>query len=255
MITGERAVTGEGAFNPSWQRHLSIYGLVAPLLGPGLVLDLGCGIGQGRMALAPRPSVGVDLEPSVLPGQGRPTVRADMRRLPFRSCAFASIVASHSVEHVPDPERMVSEVSRACADDGCTVFATPNRLTFGRPDEIIDPYHFIEFAPEEFRRLCAAGFADVRVMGLFGSPRYMDFFRKERRKLDAVLRLDPLRLRRLVPRRIRQVLYDLMLTRTRREADPTGASIGPEDFHLGEEDLEAALDLVAVCRVPLRPDR
>jgi SAM-dependent methyltransferase len=253
VITGERAVTGQGAFNPSWQRHLSIYGLVAPLFGPGLVLDLGCGIGQGQGSLAPRPSVGVDVEASVLAGQGRPVVRADMRRLPLREGSFPSIVASHSVEHVPDPERVVSEVARTLADDGLAVFATPNRLTFGRPDEIIDPYHFIEFDPAQFRSLCRAGFADVEVLGLFGSARYMEFFAKERCKLGALLRMDPLRLRRLASRRVRQLLYDLMLTRSRREAGPVEASIGPEDFRLDDTGLDEALDLVALCRRPVRP--
>jgi SAM-dependent methyltransferase len=254
MITGERAVTGEGAFNPSWQRHLCIYALVAPMLEPGLVLDLGCGIGQGRFALDPRPSIGVDVESSVLPGQGRPTVRADMRRLPFGAGTFESVVASHSVEHVPDPERMVAEMARVCTDNATAIFATPNRLTFGRPDEIIDPYHFVEFDPDQLRQLCARSFGDVRVLGLTGSARYMAFFQKERRKLDALLRADPLRLRRLVPRRVRQLLYDVILTRTRREADPVEAAIGPEDFRLGSEGLYDALDLVAVCRRPLRTE-
>jgi SAM-dependent methyltransferase len=248
MITGERAVTGEGAFNPSWQRHLSIYHLVAPTLGPGLVLDLGCGIGQGQAAIEPRRSVGVDLESRALAAQQRPTVCADMRRLPFRDGSFDSVFASHCVEHVPDPERMVAEVARLCTDRA--VIATPNRLTFGRPDEIIDPYHFIEFDPEQLRALCAARFGEVEVHGLFGSLRYMDFFHKERQKLDALLRMDPFRLRRLVPLRARQFLYDLMLTRSRRRSDPLEDAIGLEDFRLETEDLDQALDLVAVCRSP-----
>ena len=30
--------------------------------------------------------------------------------------------------------------------DGVAVFVTPNRLTFARPDEIIDPYHYVEYS-------------------------------------------------------------------------------------------------------------
>ena len=32
------------------------------------------------------------------------------------------------------------------------VFVTPNRLTFGLADEIVDPYHHVEFSPQELRR-------------------------------------------------------------------------------------------------------
>ena len=250
VVTGERAVTGEGAFNPSWQRHLAIYGLVSPMLPATRVLDLGCGVGQGMRHLAPRESIGVDLEPTVLPPQGRPGVCADMRFLPFRAGAVGAVVSSHSIEHVPDPERVVAEIARVARGDALVVIATPNRLTFGRPDEIIDPYHFKELDPRELHDMCAARFSDVRVLGLFGSDRYMEIFHRERRKLDRLLGLDPLTLRRFVPRRARQVLYDRMLTWSRRQADPLEASIGPDDFSLRDTDLDAALDLVALCRRP-----
>ena len=61
------------------------------------------------------------------------------------------------------------------------------------------------------------------------------------------LALDPLHLRRLVPRRARQRLYDRRLTRSRAAAPPGAAEIRPDDFRLAAEPLAAALDLVAVC--------
>ncbi len=63
------------------------------------------------------------------------------------------MLSVQSVEHVPDPERVVAEAARVLEPDGVAIFVTPNRLTLGRPDEIIDPYHYIEFDPEELRRL------------------------------------------------------------------------------------------------------
>ena len=62
IITGERVTTGEGGFNPSFQRHRAEYRLSASLLGPGRVLDLGCGTGHSYDELAPRETVGVDIE-------------------------------------------------------------------------------------------------------------------------------------------------------------------------------------------------
>ena len=96
-----------------------------------------------------------------------------------------------------------------------SVFVTPNRLTLGRPDEIIDPYHHVEFDADELEALCARSFGSVEILGLFGSPRYMELFDEERRKLDRLLARDPLRLRRLVPMRAKQALYDWLLRRNR----------------------------------------
>jgi SAM-dependent methyltransferase len=247
-VTGERVTTPAGGFAPTFARHVAAYAESAGLLPPGRVLDLGCGVGHSYRLLAPRETVGVDLDAAVLEGQERETVSADMRDLPFGEDSFAAVLSVQSVEHVPDAERVLSEVRRVLEPGGVAVFVTPNRLTFARPDEIIDPYHYVEYDADELRALCEPFFDEVTVLGLFGSERYLSLVEAERRKLDALLAKDPLRLRRLIPRRARQWLYDTKLSRERASASPEAEAIGPDDFSLGEEPLEEALDLVAVCR-------
>ena len=248
MITGERVTTRAGAFNPTWQRHVAAYEASASFLGPGRVLDLGCGVGHSYERLAPRETVGVDLDAEALADQARETVVADMRALPFAAGSFGSVVAVHSIEHVAEADRVLSEVRRVLEPNGVAVFVTPNRLTFGRPEEIIDPYHHVEYDAEQIAGLCAPHFAAVEVHGLFGSERYLELFDEERRRLDRLLRIDPLRLRRAVPRRLAQRLYDLMLTRARSRPDPRAAAIGVDDFELRDDRLASCLDVVAVCR-------
>lgn len=247
LITGERVSTAEGGFNPSFQRHRAEYQLCATLLGPGRVLDLGCGIGHSYEELAPRETVGLDVSAAALAGQNRETVVADMRSLPFGDASFASVVAIHSIEHVPDPERMLAEVARVLVPGGRAIFATPNRLTFGRPDEIIDPYHYVEFDATQLRDLCRRFFTVERVLAVHASPRYMAIHDDERRELERLLARDPLRLRRLVPRRARQYLYDRRLSGDRAVPRPGSREIATEDFFASEDRLEAAIDLLAVC--------
>jgi SAM-dependent methyltransferase len=248
-ITGERVSTRAGGFNPTWQRHVAAYALCAELLPRGRVLDLGAGVGHSFELLAPRESVGVDLDAGALDGQARETVVADMRSLPFEDGAFASVLSVQSLEHVPDPERAVAEAARVLEPGGMAVFVTPNRLTFARPDEIIDPYHHVELSADELRELCGRSFPQVDLRGIFGSDRYLEIVTAERRKLDALLARDPLRLRRFVPRGVRQRLYDRRLSRERAGDDPAAAAIEVADFRLAPEPLDESLDLVAVCRV------
>lgn len=247
MITGERVSAPEAGFNPTFQRHVAAYRLCAPRLPEGRVLDLGCGVGHSFAELAPRETVGVDVEPAVLAGQERETHVADMRRLPLASGSFQSVIAVQSIEHVPDPERALAEVARVLAPGGRAVLVTPNRLTFGLPEEILDPYHYVEYDAAELRALCASRFAAVEVLGLYGSERYHALLDAERRELERLLRLDPFRLRRALPRRLRQRLYDRRLVASREVPQAGALEIEPDDFRLAAGPLGAALDLVAVC--------
>src|SRR3954447_91710 len=107
-VTGERVATASGVFNPTWRRHFAAYLLCEPYLDPGRVIDVGCGVGHSYDLLAPRQTVGVDIDPAALAGQERETVVADMRSLPFPDDSFDGAVAVHSIEHVPDPERALA---------------------------------------------------------------------------------------------------------------------------------------------------
>lgn len=249
-MTGERVTSPEGGFNPTWQRHVAAYGLLASRLPRGRIVDVGCGIGHSYSLLSPRVTVGVDLHEPSLRGQQRETCVADMREMPFADDEFDGAIAVQSIEHVPDPEAAIAEMARVVRPGGVVVMVTPNRLTFGLPDEIVDPYHHIELAPEELRERCEPYFESIEILGIAGSARYCALVERERERLRALLAKDPVGLRRLVPRRARQVLYDKLLERARRDPDPEAAAIVPEDFHLIDDNVDSALDVVAVAKDP-----
>jgi SAM-dependent methyltransferase len=247
-VTGERVSTAAGGFGPTWQRHVAAYAAAAGLLPQGRVLDLGCGVGHSFHLLAPRETVGVDLDAGALAGQERQTIVADMRELPLPSASFDAVLSVQSLEHVPDPERVVAEARRVLVPGGMALFVTPNRLTFSPTGEIVDPYHHVEFDARSLRALCERAFGSVEVHGLFGSDRYLAIVARERARLDALLRRDPLRLRRLVPRRLRQAAYDRMLRRARATGRAEESAIDASDFELRGEPLDESLDLIVVCR-------
>ena len=172
-VTGERVTTPQGGFNPTWQRHVAAYALCA------------------AAAAGRRPRARPRLRRRAL----LPPARAarDRRRRPRRRRAGAARTArpsSPTCASCRSPTGSFAAVlvgpvdrARARTPSGCwprsarvlepggvAVFVTPNRLTFGRPDEIIDPYHYVEYDRRAAARRCAdAVRGGARCYGLFGS--------------------------------------------------------------------------------------
>lgn len=111
-------------------------GKIADIVGslsPGQVLDLGCGTGWLVDRLREQLSgliVGVDVLTDVRP-RGWQYVTADLTGgLPFRSDAFACVIAGEVIEHVPDPDRLLQEIHRVLAPRGNLVISTPNMVSW-----------------------------------------------------------------------------------------------------------------------------
>jgi ubiquinone/menaquinone biosynthesis C-methylase UbiE len=58
---------------------------------------------------------------------------ADALNLPFEDNTFDVVVCSHVYEHVPDPQRMFSEIHRVLQPGGVCYFSAGNRLMWNEP--------------------------------------------------------------------------------------------------------------------------
>lgn len=132
------------------------------------VLDAGCGDGSVLFALKNHfdiSIVGADFSEEALANAGKNSLRkghaleshkADTRNLPFLDSSLDKIFSLGVVEHLPNPERAVSELARCLKNEGVLVLMTPNKFSFGRVDRLIKKVfniwkfgHQDEFSPEE----------------------------------------------------------------------------------------------------------
>ena len=250
-VTGERAVTSAGGFNPAWQRHVAAYVLCEPFLGPGRVLDVGCGTGHSYDQLAPRETVGVDIEPEALRHQDRETVVADMRELPFAESSFESIIASHAVEHVPDPHRSRQRSGtgpRAGRGRGLR-HTEPPHLRAAQRDHRSVPLHRVRPRPAAgaLRGLIRRG-GGTRA-GRVETSTWSSSGRNVRRSTGCCgwIRCACAGWSRDGDA---SICTTCCSAHHRPATDPRAEAITVGDFELSDRDLERALDLYAICRGP-----
>jgi ubiquinone/menaquinone biosynthesis C-methylase UbiE len=116
-----------GSANPVVRRLMGAFtATVDELLamaGPRSLLDVGCGEGTLTQAWAERMAlprvVGIDLEDPGLRAQWRRRSRPNLEfmagsadALPFAAGEFDLVAAIEALEHVPDPDRALAEMSR-----------------------------------------------------------------------------------------------------------------------------------------------
>jgi SAM-dependent methyltransferase len=170
-----------------------------------LVLDAGSGSGWLGRTVPHARIVSVDLGLRNLQRirETDPAARAvcaDLTRLPFRDEAFARIVASEVIEHVPDPAAFVREAARCLSRGGRLTVSTPykERLRYSLCIHCNRPTpanaHLHSFDETRHRTIAqAAGLQDVRM-----TPIQNKLFIASR--LSWLLRSLPYRLWRIVDR-------------------------------------------------------
>ncbi len=250
-FTGERLHAGDPRFALDLTRHRAAYELAGRLATRARVLDLGSGSGHGTAFLqrAGARAIGVDRVAADAASRvgGTRFVRGDVARTPFRSGSFDLVVSFQVIEHLEDPGDYLDGIARLLRQGGTALLTTPNRLT----SDGVNPYHVHEYVADELAAAMRRHFDEVEMRGIGASERVRRELEARSRRIRWIVRLDPLRLRELLPRPLIEWLFArlaLLVRRGTREPE-TLADVGPHDFPVGPADA-SCLDLLAVCRRP-----
>ncbi|MCA9491179.1 MAG: class I SAM-dependent methyltransferase [Myxococcales bacterium] len=99
-------------------------------VGPGPVLEIGCGAGTATRRIGARPLVVVDRSLRALlratAGTDAQPVVGLAEALPVASEAFGTVVAAHVIDLLDDPGAFVTEVARILRSGGRFVLSTPD---------------------------------------------------------------------------------------------------------------------------------
>lgn len=232
-LTGERTLPDVPEENYWYQRHLVVYEWIAEQVGEMTVADLACGEGYGSEVLARAAAevVGVDANPEA---HAHAAARYRRENLSFErdlvenvSGSRDAVVFLQTIEHIHEPGELVARIAEVAP---LAFISTPNRLTLAPQgaEKSDNPWHLREYTASEYRQLLAPHFGAVEIYGLHHAGK---------------LRLHAWALK-LGWDRIHSALG-----LTGPFYDRFTPAIASGDFSLRhEQDLDSALDFIAVCR-------
>ncbi len=129
---------------------------VVSLTRPGRILEVGCAEGAIIGELDPKDHflVGVDISLDRLKAGEPPTIYVNglAEELPFRDKSFDTVLLPEIVEHVPNPNEVITEAIRVARRD----------VIFTVPVDFYDPTHLWNFDDDMFQRLIDK-FPDLRI--------------------------------------------------------------------------------------------
>ncbi len=249
IATAER-VGREASDNFVFQRSLLAYHAAAHRIS-GDVLEIGTGSGYGIEVVAPHASSFVTIDKhrpeGVVMPEGVEFRQAVVPPLPFADSSFDCVISFQVIEHIDRDGDFVREVARVLRDGGIFIVTTPNApMSLTR-----NPWHVREYTAVELRRLLAAGFSDVEMLGVEGNDKVMEYYGKNRRGVERITRFDIFDFQHRLPRRLLQIPYDILNRLNRRrllKADnELTTSIRMDDYRIAEVN-ERCFDLFFVAR-------
>lgn len=255
--TAERSSETDITINPLFRQYLAAYEYALQFAKDKVVLDVGCGEGYGTNLLASvaKKAVGIDYSKEALDKASKnyasdKTVffRNNINHIVLADESFELIVAFQVIEHLARPHILLSKIRDLLKVSGIFLLSTPNK----EASIIENPYHYMEYDRETLKRLLDKYFSRVEIYGMRFSQKAARFREKRKTESQNFLKLDPLKLHRLLPVFIRRALFDLVAEKLSKKIylkdRELTESIAASDYRVSQAEIDLSIDLMAVCR-------
>ena len=169
----ERMVIGISHSN-TVQAHVGRYLFANEFVKNKVVLDAACGSGYGSYMLSKtaKSVYGVDISNNALEmatkmynANNITYKKADIRILPYPNNKFDVVVSFETIEHILQGPEFLRECHRVLKPGGLLIISTPNAAVSSPGGRIQNPYHLVEYLPDEFLNLLWIQFSNAKLYG------------------------------------------------------------------------------------------
>jgi ubiquinone/menaquinone biosynthesis C-methylase UbiE len=256
--------------NLEFIRILTPYIFSSPLVAGRSVLDVGCGSGHGTCLLAMKGAekvVVLDLDQSKIRQFSELRINLknltkfamDAQKLGFKDHSYEIVTCFEVIEHVPEPDMLVSELRRVLKEDGVLILTTPNRAVRLRPlKRPRNPEHLREYTLKAFQRKFERRFPLFELLGIYGETKPHEYYRRMWKQsllhayfswaLPGTLALAPSSLKKWVRYHLYGDKPDVLL---RSDEDLLNTTVPPPDpknwpFYISDAK-DDCLNILAIC--------
>ncbi len=174
--SGERLVVGDQLLDSMRVENLARFDFFRRKVSGSIILDLGCGVGEGTSFLSnhdPRLSIlGIDISFDSIhyarqnsPGKNLCFACMDITNLAIKDSTFDAIVSIEVIEHITDVKRYLGEAYRVLKPGGLLFLTTPNRLISSPAPSSLWPDHVVEYSPSELDAVLSNYFSNCELFG------------------------------------------------------------------------------------------
>ncbi|MFY8035859.1 MAG: class I SAM-dependent methyltransferase [Cyclobacteriaceae bacterium] len=240
--------------NPIHQRLLKAYVLASDLV-KGDLLEVGCGEGRGIDWLLPKVTSfsAIDKIAPVVDELKKkyPTATFASGNIPplssFSDNSFDCVVSFQVIEHIQNDVAYLKEIHRVLKPGGFALITTPNRpMSLSR-----NPWHIREYTAAELTNLAKGIFAEVVMKGIGGNEKVMQYYERNKKSVDKMMRWDVFNLQYKLPAAVLRLPYEILNRMNRNKlkegADELVKSIHHSDYTV-MDDATKALDLYLTVR-------
>lgn len=159
-------------FSETTIEHLHRYAVVLDFVGNKKVLDLASGEGYGTNLISKKAkqAIGLDINKEAIE-KSRAKYKSNniefhignAEKMPFQNKEFDVIVCFETIEHVDNPNILLSEIKRVLCPGGLLIISTPNKKIYSDKTGYNNIFHKKEFYEAEFFSILQKNFKYIQL--------------------------------------------------------------------------------------------
>ena len=239
-------------------RHLFAYKFATDQIPENsFILEIGSGSGFGTKVLFQHTQkiIGLDVDKNIIEYASRKYgsencvfKRYSGLKIPYSDSTFDAVVSFQVIEHIQNDIGIISEIYRVLKDNGIFILTTPNRIFRGlRSDQKpLNKFHVREYSVEELDALLKNKFLNIEIWGIRANETVQKIERKNMECGLKIASFDPLRLRKLMPRSLRRMIFNVFLN---QRAKNFLQEYDLNDYYMIKNNIaDKSIDLIGFCK-------